>query len=508
MKQTIYDKIKRYCDENEIFQQGDRVLIGLSGGADSVFLVCALLRLAPVWDLTLGLVHVNHGIRGDEAKRDEDFCVALAERLELPIRVFRGDVPKMVQETGMTEEEAARNYRYQCMEDMMRVGYQKVAVAHHMDDQAETVLFQLLRGSQLRGLGGMRPVRECIVRPLLCVRRKEIEEELNVLGESWCEDSTNGQCTYSRNRLRQEVLPVLEGQVMQGSVEHLAKEAGQLQEIYDYLRQQAKKAYDELVRRENCGEDGAGDLDEASPLQESRKTGRYQLSVRAFAELHPAVQKELIMQLLEQAAGSRKDLTRQHVESVCRLSESQTGKTVNLPYGLLAGREYDLLWVKQEDTKGRQQNRKNQDVTMIAREELEQGTWQLPVESDSGRERMVLKIENFQEKNFEKVKKQWKNDCTKRFDYDRINGMLAVRHPMPGDYLVLDEQGRHKKLSRILIDAHISRTRREQIWILAEGQHVLWIPQLGRCSAYYYVTKDTQRILAGDFLTESKYIEK
>ena len=188
MNEQMIDRMGKYCDANKLFSENEQVVVGLSGGADSVFLTCMMKKLAPRWGLGLHLVHVNHGIRGLEAERDECFCRELAEKLNLPITVFHGNVPELAQRQHMTEEEAGRYYRYQCMEEeRRRLGYDKIAVAHHRDDQAETVLFQLLRGSSLRGLGGMYPVRGRIVRPLLLFRREELEGELRRIDkESVC----------------------------------------------------------------------------------------------------------------------------------------------------------------------------------------------------------------------------------------------------------------------------------------------------------------------------------
>ena len=154
MRLESYHEVKDFCRQNHLLEPSDRVLVAFSGGADSVYLARALLELSQEWDFVVELIHVNHQIRGEEAERDEMFCKSFAEENGIRIHICRGDVPKMVQEQKYSLEEAARIYRYRCIEETAeQYGFQKVAIAHHQDDQAETVLFQMLRGSGVRGWG-------------------------------------------------------------------------------------------------------------------------------------------------------------------------------------------------------------------------------------------------------------------------------------------------------------------------------------------------------------------
>lgn len=143
MKLESYHEMKAFCDKNKLLQSGQRVLVAFSGGADSVYLTLALQELSKEWDFALELLHVNHQIRGEEAGRDEAFCRSFAAQQGLKLHVCSGDVPKMGQEQKCSLEEAARKYRYQCIEELVeREDFDRVAVAHHQDDQAETVLFR------------------------------------------------------------------------------------------------------------------------------------------------------------------------------------------------------------------------------------------------------------------------------------------------------------------------------------------------------------------------------
>ena len=154
MRLESYHEVKDFCRQNHLLEPSDRVLVAFSGGADSVYLARALLELSQEWDFVVELIHVNHQIRGEEAERDEMFCKSFAEENGIRIHICRGDVPKMVQEQKYSLEEAARIYRYRCIEETAeQYGFQKVAIAHHQDDQAETVLFLMLRGRGVWGMG-------------------------------------------------------------------------------------------------------------------------------------------------------------------------------------------------------------------------------------------------------------------------------------------------------------------------------------------------------------------
>lgn len=465
MSSNIYERIGIYCEKHRLFQKNNRVLVGLSGGADSVFLLYALKKLQSKWNLILHAVHINHGIRGVEALRDEKYAVEFAKSLGIECTVFRADIPSIAKREKRTEEEAGRIYRYQSFEELrQKLGYDLIAVAHHREDQAETVLFQMLRGSSLRGLGGMRPKRDNIVRPLLEIGRGEIESELCQNEITFCNDSTNEQDAYSRNLLRRHVIPYLQENVQPAATAHIAQSAEDLQEVMQYLDVQTDEMYRRFVKeQEAC----------------------VKVSYEDFKTLYPVLQRELVLRMIEKVSGKKKDITRKHIHAVCELYMGKTGKSLTLPYSLKAEKSYgDLLLsvdVKQDD---KLENEK-QEV---------QVEWNYPY---------LLKLEDGKEYNvfFEKRDREnlsdnsFKKNCTKCFDYDRMCKMPILRCPMEGDYLWLDRMGRKKKLSRLFIDEKIPLNQRKETWILAEGNHVLWIPALNRVSAYYYVTNNTQKVI-------------
>ena len=202
--------------DRQHLRPGMRIAVAVSGGADSVALIRALILAAPEIGLVLSVAHVHHGIRGAEADTDAEFVTALAAQHNLALHRHDVDTPANAKINRETLEEAARNLRYQWFRELLASGQaDAVATAHTLDDQAETVLHKLLRGAWTEGLGGIHPrlveAKGAVVRPFLNVRRAEIEDWLRSLGQSWREDATNADTTFTRNRLRHELLPALAG---------------------------------------------------------------------------------------------------------------------------------------------------------------------------------------------------------------------------------------------------------------------------------------------------------
>ncbi len=207
---SITDKVRETVKQHSMIPRGSRVIAGLSGGADSVCLLKILSDISKELDFSLCAVHVNHCIRGEESDRDQRFCESLCERLGISLKVYSVNVPQYSRETGKSVEEAARILRYGAFEQAQaHFGGGLTATAHNSDDNAETVLFNIIRGTGIKGLCGIPYVRGSIIRPLLDVSRKEIEEYLSADGQSFVTDSTNLTDDCSRNKIRLSIIPML-----------------------------------------------------------------------------------------------------------------------------------------------------------------------------------------------------------------------------------------------------------------------------------------------------------
>lgn len=231
-------EIKRYIGANQLIRPGDGVVVGLSGGPDSVFLLYALYTLQGRMGFTLRAVHVHHGIRGAEADRDEAFSEKLCAKLDIPFQAVHVAAPAYATQHGLSLEEAARILRYEALEaarqQLTQAPAAWIAVAHHLDDQAETVLHNLVRGAGLRGLAGMENRRNHVIRPLLSIKREDILKWLKQNDIPYVTDSTNADPHYTRNRIRSTVLPELR-EINPEASAHIAHSAALLREADAYF---------------------------------------------------------------------------------------------------------------------------------------------------------------------------------------------------------------------------------------------------------------------------------
>lgn len=470
MNKYIYERVKSFCDDNALIEKNDGIVAGISGGADSVFLFLYLLQVQKEYNLRLCFVHVNHGIRGSEADRDERFVEELCEQNGVMYKVFYKDIPKMAQEMSMTEEEAGRVYRYECFEDVRKeLGYNKIAVAHHQDDQAETVLFQLLRGSGFRGLGGMRTKNADVIRPLLAVKKQEIVETIEKKGQSYCTDSTNNEDEYARNQIRNHLIPYLQENLQKETVSHIAKTASYMQDVTEFIDLQTDMVWESVIE---CKDGRPKEI--KAYLSEMKK-------------LHIVLQREIFMRMIEYMSGRRKDITARHIDALTRLIISQTGRKINLPYDIVAAKYYDCILMSHKD----RWYHSSQSFTEVYEEKISAGQEYNVTFTNNNSHTISFHTEETGIMT-DIIKK---NSCTKWFDYAKIKNMPELRYPKEGDYLWLRTDGSKKKLSRILIDSKIPADERKNILVLADGAHIMWIPELSRCSAYYYINDKTKKML-------------
>jgi len=447
MYRTILDYIRR----NRLFSPGDRVIVALSGGADSVCLLVVLNELREVLGLELKAVHVHHGLRGKEADRDSEYAGRLSETLGVPFVCVRVDAALYAREHGMSVEEAGRHLRYQIFEkERLDFSGTKIAVAHHRDDQAETILYNLFRGTGLKGLGGMRPVRDNIVRPLLSVGREEILAYLAEKGISYCEDSTNAQTDYVRNRIRSLILPEIREEVNRRAGENILHAGEMAAQADAYLEKQAEgilKAW------------GVRETDEAGTITAQG------VDAKALLAEDDIIKNYVIRMMIRSVNESMKDITMTHVESAAALLFGSDRRQVDLPCGLIAVRIFDQLWIK----------RKKQEGSV-------------------DKERAVLLPElDFKIFPYKKGQEIPKNGYTKWFDYDKIKCALSVRYRETGDYMTLAGGGR-KTVKEFMINEKIPKEDREKIPLVADGSHVLWVIGF-RISEYYKITDDTRTVI-------------
>ncbi len=453
------DKIFSYIQEYHMLGPNDRVVTGISGGADSVCLLFVLLKWRERYGLEPAVVHVNHGIRA-EAGADACFVEELCRRQGVPFYLREADVGRLSEEWKCSAEEAGRIVRYQAFLDVANeFGARRIAVAHNLNDRGETMLFHLFRGTGLRGLIGIPPVRDRIIRPLLCVERHEIEHYLEEIGQDYCRDATNEEDLYTRNRIRHHILPCAEQEVA-GCLQHMGRTAELVAETEEYLGLRTEEAL------AACTESGG----EAS----------YIIHCEAFADFHPALQKRMLYELTKKLAPGARDISRIHVEALTDLCLREGSRTVCLPFGIKGRREYGRVFLSREE---REENLSCKDAIDDSPEAVRM-------------EFQVLSAKDLP-RNHENSVIFPENEYTKWFDYDKIKQSPVLRTRAEGDYLTIrDGEGalRHKKLKDYMVTEKVPRNLRERILLLAEDSHVLWLVGY-RISEYYKVSENTKRVL-------------
>ena len=308
-------KVSTYIEKNQMIKQGDSVIVGLSGGGDSVCLFLVLNELRKKMKFDLFCVHVNHGIRGISATRDELFAKELCNRENIPIKIYNIDVPKIAKDEKISLEEAGRKARYEIFnQEAKEHNNAKIAVAHHINDQAETILFNMIRGSGLKGMGGITPIRGNIIRPFLSVTRNEIERYLRENNEDFCVDETNEDDTYSRNQIRNKVIPLL-NEIQPESVVHIASAAEEFRELSEYIEEKAKELFKCYVTKMDNG---------------------YVISLDKLKKEKPIIVRSVIILTMKKLTDEYKDITRTHINDIYSLVHKGRGKEIHLPKGLYA----------------------------------------------------------------------------------------------------------------------------------------------------------------------------
>ena len=453
------DKIKAVIKDNELIKDGDRVVVGVSGGADSVCLLLVLKEIMPLECITA--VHINHGIRGDEAARDEDFVLQLCKRQGIRLEIRRLDVPLFARENKISEEEAGRVLRYRVFEEI-RLLYKadKIAVAHNLNDVAETFLMNLSRGSGITGLTGIKLRSGVLIRPLIKTSRAEIEEIVTYLGESFITDSTNNSLIYTRNRIRKRVIPELE-EVNERAVSHINDACERLEKIEGYIIKEAANAYKSYVTK-----------------------GKDIFISNEILTLDEVIIEEVLHKALSEAAGRARDIGSVHISYLLELFSKQVGREIDLPYQVRAFREYKGIRLKGSANKSESGESTQVLPELLLHTEDVEGIFTVASEEDNIR----LTFEDGSVKNLSQ------NSCIRWFDYDKIAENVMVRFKEEGDFLVISPEGDKKKLKKYFTDSKIPSDKRGGIPLVASGNDVLWI--IGyRTGEGARITKSTKKLL-------------
>ncbi|MBE3588472.1 MAG: tRNA lysidine(34) synthetase TilS [Thermoanaerobacteraceae bacterium] len=454
------ERVRAFISRFNMLNRKDTVLVGVSGGPDSMALLHFLWQLRREFSLNLAVAHLNHLFRGEEARADARMVEEYARGLGLPVYVEEFDVPAYRRRTGLSAQDAARRVRYRFFERLAgETGAGRVALGHHADDQAETILFNFLRGAGPSGLKGIPPVRGRYIRPFLDVRRREIESYCRRYQLPVREDASNKKPIYTRNRIRLELIPLLEQKYNPGLVDALVHLGHICREEDAYLEEETARLYSRVLLEE--------------------REDRLVLSIPALLSAPVALRRRLVRRAFACLAGEGGSLSFLRVEALLLLVENPVGgRVVELPGGVKARRQKSrlYLWLDQNDLA----------VPFYSYPLVVPGVTFIP---ETGQRILARVIPSPAAPDPRRL-----SPAEALLDYDSLPGDLRVRRRREGDRFHPLGMAGSMKLKKFLIDRGVARERRDEIPLVVAGEQVVWVGGL-RPGEPWKVTPHTKRCL-------------
>ncbi len=474
MMKMFLDKVKRCIEKYRMIVSGDIVIVGVSGGPDSLALLYSLYYLRDELNIGIIVVHLNHMIRGEEAEREAIFVEDNAKRLGLPCTVKMVDVPGYMKEKRLSSQVAAREVRYRFFEsELKRHSANKIALGHTANDQAETVLMRMIRGSGMKGLAGIPPVRDnIIIRPIIEMTRREIEEFLSVKGIEYVKDPSNLDFRYLRNRIRGDLIPILERDYNPKIIEMLRNTAEILKDDEDYLSGYSKDIFCNLLIEE--------------------KEGTVILDASGLRALHVALQRRVLRKGLKVLKRDLRRISGRHISDILRLVKMRvSNRYLDLPGDITVKYMYNRLYfsfygktrfIGQPSVGHCESMRVSEKALMIP------GSTSIP--------KLNLKLDT-EIRDIDDVDLNLNNNLKALLDYEKTGSSLRVRTRRPGDRFHPFGMTGSKKLKDFFIDERVPREERDRILLLVSDNKILWVVGM-RVSEDVRLTDETKKVLIMD----------
>jgi tRNA(Ile)-lysidine synthase len=463
------DKLAGFIKKNNLFVSADRILLAVSGGADSTALLYTLcsLREKSVIKAELFCAHINHLLRGAVSDGDEQFAVRQADILKLPIATEKIDVRSFAKQNKLSIETAARQLRIEALIEIARKNKcSLVATAHQADDNAETVIHNIIRGTGLRGLAGIWPKKIFdggidFVRPMLCVTRAQITDYLEQRNLKWRTDRTNEDLTFRRNFIRHLLLPQLQRNSDISLAEQLSGLCQSARRLYNSVCNIAERLWPEAI-------------------EVNRNNLRIDLKI--FSAQHPEVQIELVRRSLSGLGSGQKDLNRLHYEKILQLARKKvSNKKIGLPGGFTVHREYDKLILKRP---AKAESRKIPDEIFALN---------IPGIQKFGSFVIESKFLAASQKIIENIKSN-KDNFTEHFDFDKLQLPLWIRRRRTGDKFQPLGMLSRKKIGKFLTDLKVPQNVREKMLVVTDSEKIIWLWPI-RIAEPAKITNSTKKIL-------------
>ncbi|MEE0867677.1 MAG: tRNA lysidine(34) synthetase TilS [Clostridia bacterium] len=445
----LLDKVRKTITERKLISEGDRVICAVSGGADSVCLLHVMLRLKEELDIAVYAANVNHLIRGEESMRDSLFVKNICTTADVELFYREYDIPSLSKKLKLGEEECGRKMRYEFFEELsLKLGGAKIATAHNLNDNAETILFRLIRGSSSEGLGGIKYKRDNIIRPLLDINRGEIEKYLYQNGLNWCNDSTNNCDEYSRNNLRLNVFPIL-NEISHGAPNHIVNAGRYVAQDNEYLDSCAKNILDKMF-------DGK------------------KANVGTLKNAPEPIKRRMVSKILR--TWGAKEISGDKIDDFIGFLDAPTGKEFVISDTSCAHMAYGQVKLAEYGDK------ESFNAVLNEGTVIENKYWKIAVNS----------VDKPQKKS---------NNNKAIFDGYKLCFPLFLRTRKDGDKIAQQGLGGTKKVSDIFSDAKVEKQKRDFIPIIEKNGEILFVCGYRQC-ANYLPDENTKKYIIIEYFTK------
>ncbi|MCC0628326.1 MULTISPECIES: tRNA lysidine(34) synthetase TilS [unclassified Clostridioides] len=458
----IFDKVLSTINKHNLIQKGDKIVLGLSGGPDSVCLLHVLNRLKKDFNIEIYAAHLNHQIRGIEAQKDALYVSKLCEDMGIIFFVKSINVPKYCENEGLSLEEGARKLRYEMFYEIKdKIKANKIAIGHNLNDQAETVMMRIMRGTGLKGLKGIDYIRDnCIIRPILDVERSEIEEYCEAYNLNPRIDKTNLENIYTRNKIRLDLLPYMKDNFNSNVIESIVRMSNSLKSDNDYIEKEAEAKFREVSN--------------------VKEKGFVEINLDDFVCLHEAIKVRVLRNSIKHILGDTNFVDQRHIEDIMSLEDnSKVNKMLTLPRNIFVYRKKDSIILTNEE---------------IVNEEIE---FYYNVPSNGFIKIKELKqIIETQVMSIDRYKSMKLDNSSKGFDFNKVKGGIVIRSRRQGDKIKLAMGS--KKVKDLFIDLKIPREERCKIPIITDSEGIICVGDY-KISENYKIDEGTKEVLKINF---------
>ena len=445
---NLIKKIKNFISENSLINENDRILVGLSGGPDSIFL---LYILHNYFNNQLIIAHINHKLRGIDSDLDEKFIRTISQKLKIPLYVIREDVKKLSTKNKKSIEEVGRDVRFSFFNKILKVeNFNKIALGHNLDDNVETILINFIKGSGMKGLIGIPEKRDNIIHPIINIKKEEILKYLEENKIEYRIDKTNFETDYLRNKVRNYLLPIIEKEFNKNFKEKILSLSNILKVEDKFLDDLVENIKNDILKFED---------------------DFVKIDLKKLQNLHLSLKRRLIRKVIDHFNKDLREYPLDHIDKVISLENKKTGKEIELPLNLIAVKDKNNI--------------------IIERRDFEIPDFYIEIPDIGSYQEIGMKIELSLVEKISKVK----DPFISFFDYDKIELPLKIRKPMFGEKFKPLGLKKEKKIQDFFVDSGIPKSVRWNLPILLDKKDdILWIVGV-RISDDYKVTNLTNRVI-------------